>query len=311
MSRDSAEKLGLIAATIAAAGVLSITLGLTFPAVDALSPAGLALLLATGAWYYRRKGEPDLVLCLMALLHMTLFTACYCVLMYAVAAIGRPFVDDHLRHGDALCGLHIPDVKAFFAARPNVSRALDWAYESLLWQTPLVVIVLGFTGDRPRLEGFVRQFMLSTIACVVIFALWPAEGPFAAYGYAPNAAQARYLEHLHALRDGSRTLMTWRGAEGLITFPSFHTCWAVLLAWAFSGRRSLRLPAVLLNTAVVLSTMTTGWHYFTDVLGGLATAGMAIAVSTAWARQRTKERAATPKPMPAGGLALHPGSSAG
>ncbi len=282
MSRDSFEKLALIVATALAAAVIGSGHGLSFPAEDWLNPLGIAALLGAAAWYYRRQGAEAFVLCLTALLQVTLYTACFSVLMYAVGAIGRPFVDDQLASLDRLSGVHVPAIKTWADAHPEAQRLLQWAYNSLLWQTPLVIIVLGFSNDRARLEGFVRQFLLSTLACVVLFALWPAEGPFIAHGYAPSASQAAYLDHLHGLRDGSLTIMTWRGAEGLITFPSFHTCWAILLAWALRGRGWLTVCAVTVNVAVVFSTMTTGWHYFTDVVGGVLTAGLAIAASTVW-----------------------------
>ena len=284
MRRDSFEKLLAILLTAVAAAVAMSCLGLAFPPEDLVNPLGVAALLTGAAWYYRRSRADTFVLCLTALLHVTLYTACYSVLMYAAGAVGRPLVDDWLVACDRFCGVDVPSIKAWTDGHPDVRLGLQWAYNSLLWQTPLLIIVLGFSGDRLRLEGFVRAFMLSTLVCVVVFALWPAQGPFAAYDYPPNATQARYLEHLAGLRDGTRTMISWRGAEGLITFPSFHTCWAILLAWGLWRHRWLSAPVVILNATVILSTLTTGWHYFTDVLGGMVTAGAAVAVSIAWAR---------------------------
>lgn len=298
-SRDALEKLGCISATAAAAALLAVGLGLSLPPRDLLNPLGIAALLGCAMWFYRRRNAETFVLCLEALLHVTLYTACFSVLMYAVGAIGRPFVDDRLVELDAVLGLHVPSVKAWADAHPQVNGVLRLAYNSLLWQTPLVIAVLGLGGDRSRLEGFVRQFMASTLLCAMVFALWPAEGPFVAYGFAPNASQAAYLDHLHGLRDGTRTVITWRGAEGLITFPSFHTCWAMLLAWALRGRGWLTVAALLLNVAVILSTMTTGWHYGCDVLGGGLTAVLAITASQVWVtgivpRTQVNESASTP-----------------
>jgi hypothetical protein len=288
VSRDSIEKLVIIAATALAAAIVASWQGLTFPPGDLANPLGIAALLGAAAWYYRRQGTETFVLCLAALLQITLYTACFSVLMYALAAIGRPLVDPQLVALDRLLGIEAPLVKSWAAQHPLVNRGLQWAYNSLLWQTPLVIVLLGFTGDRPRLEGFVRQFLLSTLTCAALFALWPAEGPFVTYGFAPSAGQTSYLEHLHGLRDGARTIITWRGAEGLITFPSFHTCWAILLACSLRGRGWITVAAVALNLAVILSTLTTGWHYVADVGGGCITAAAAIAASAAWVRMRAR-----------------------
>ena len=68
------------------------------------------------------------------------------------------------------------------------------------------------------------------------------------------------------------TTLSLNEAEGLITFPSFHTTWAILLALACAHRRVLFGFSALLNGLVVLATMTTGWHYLSDVLAGIVLA---------------------------------------
>lgn len=279
MSRHHASQMLLIVGTAAAAAIGMAARGLTLPPADLLQPLLVTLLLGAGAAYYHRRGETQFVLCLTSLLHVTLYSAAFCLLMYTLATTGRPLVDDRLAHWDAACGVHLPSIVQWASRHSSVRVVLEWAYNSLLWQTPLVIVVLGFSGDRRRLEGFVRQFLFGTLICAAVFALFPAEGPFAYYGYETSATQARYLEHLHGLRDGSRTVVSWNGAEGLITFPSFHTAWAILLAWSLRGRGGLGALSAVVNLLVIVSTLTTGWHYFVDVLGGAATAAAAIALS--------------------------------
>jgi hypothetical protein len=287
MSRDQALKLLVIAGTAAAAALAMAARGLTLPPGDLLQPLLVTLLLGAGAAYYHCRGEAHFVLCLTALLHVTLYSAAFCLLMYTLATMGRPLVDDVLARWDAACGVHLPAIVHWASSHPAIRVPLEWAYHSLLWQTPLVIVVLGFSGDRRRLEGFVRQFLFGTLICAGLFALFPAEGPFAYYGYETSATQARYLEHLHGLRDGSRTVISWNGAEGLITFPSFHTAWALLLAWSLRGRGWLGAVSGAVNLLVIVSTLTTGWHYFVDVLGGMATVAAGIALSAQWERSGT------------------------
>jgi membrane-associated phospholipid phosphatase len=57
--------------------------------------------------------------------------------------------------------------------------------------------------------------------------------------------------------------------HGFLNFPSFHTVFALLIAWTLRGHGPLSAVAWGLNGLVVLSTVPIGWHYLTDVAGGV------------------------------------------
>jgi len=73
-------------------------------------------------------------------------------------------------------------------------------------------------------------------------------------------------------------LVSWRDAEGIITFPSFHATWAVLLMAAFAGQRRLFPAAVALNLLVIASTLPIGMHYGVDAIVGTLIGVAAILV---------------------------------
>ena len=276
VSRDFIIKAGLIAVVVAVNTLLIRLLNLHLPPADLVKPVGVCCLLGLfAAWYYHR-GEMRFVMCLTALGHLVVFTSAYTVLMYSLAALNAPLADAELMTIDRAFGVHTGQIADWARRNPAIGLTLALAYDTLMWQTPLLVVVLGFAGRCRELEGFVLQFMLTTVITAAIFACVPAEGPFVAYGFEPNDGQQRYLDHFHALRSGERSLVSWRDAEGLITFPSFHTTWAILLAWGLRRHRYLRVPVLLLNLAVIASTLTTGWHYFADVLGGALVAAAGI-----------------------------------
>ncbi len=56
----------------------------------------------------------------------------------------------------------------------------------------------------------------------------------------------------------------------IVSFPSFHVVLALLSAAALWPYRKLRLALVALCAAICVSTVTTGWHYVIDLVGGLA-----------------------------------------
>jgi membrane-associated phospholipid phosphatase len=66
--------------------------------------------------------------------------------------------------------------------------------------------------------------------------------------------------------------------------------WAILCVQALWVFRPLRIPVAILSGLIILSTMTTGWHYFSDVLGGILLAAVAIATAKWIGRQPTSPK---------------------
>ncbi len=160
---------------------------------------------------------------------------------------------------------------------------------------PLLIPLLAAAALLPPLFGkvkYAREFLISNLTAFAIgmpaFALLPAIGPWSYFHTAPNASQANCQAQLLALRlPGSFTDSS--AAAGLVCFPSFHVIWAVLCAAALWGFRPLRIPVALLSGMIVVSTLTTGWHYFTDVLAGLVIAGLSLAFAKYCTRNVVEE----------------------
>ncbi len=276
MSRDSKIKWCIIAATILVDIALVASTSLYFPPQGWIRPLGFSALLVAFGIFYQRRNVPTFVLCINGLLHVVLFSSAYTVLMYAGGTFALPLIDDQLALFDRLIGFHLPAVVEWANAHAGLQRVLQFCYDTLLPQTAVVIAILGFLGDRRALQSFVLRFMICAWLTALIFFCFPAEGPFSAYAFAPSEDQTRYLVHLETLRVADRVTFPHDAAEGLITFPSFHTTWAMLIALAFWHRRGLFVPFALLNGAVVVATMTTGWHYLSDVLAGALTCAVAV-----------------------------------
>lgn len=278
-SADALLKSAIIFLLLSAVGVVCRWRSLELPSGDVWSAVGLLGGLLGLAAYYRGRREQTFVLCLAALAQIVAFATGFVVLTYAVATFAMPLVDGRLAAFDAACGVNVPRIRQWAEDYPKLSVLLRFAYDTLLYQTAAVIGLLGLRGDRRRLESFVLAFMLAAVMALVLFTLMPANGPFVNYRFPASADQERFLEHFRSLREGSRILVSYRGAEGLITFPSFHVAWALLLTWAFRGHWRWFAAFAVLNSLVVVSTMTTGWHYFADVLGGAAVA-LAASIGT-------------------------------
>lgn len=90
------------------------------------------------------------------------------------------------------------------------------------------------------------------------------------YRLLPDSSLKDYLQLFFAYRDGIATALHVFVLEGMITFPSFHAAWALLLAASFIPWPRMMAIFGPLNAIVVLSTVFIGGHYGVDVIVGLA-----------------------------------------
>jgi len=266
----------LISWTGVAAFALLVYHGMRFDFLSASAAVGTTILLAPFAVAFQRRGIRPFVNLLTGFLCMVAFTTVLSILTYAGTPLNAPLADGLLMSCDAKLGIHLPSIVEWMSEHPSLKTAFDLAYPSVMLSTLLALVVLGLDEDEWKLQSFVLQFMIAGLCTTAFYFLLPAVAPVGSFDYPIRPEQERFLEHFHALRNGQLRVVSLSRVEGLITFPSFHTCWALLLAWGFRGNRWLRLPMLVLNLAVVVSTVTTGWHYGSDVLGGIAVAGCAV-----------------------------------
>lgn len=118
--------------------------------------------------------------------------------------------------------------------------------------------------------------MMTSLVAVVLSGLFPAAGAYAHHRPEPSlfnnlnpSAGLWHIEHFEGLRNGSLRLIQLGQMQGFVTFPSFHTCFAITLAWCFRDFRWLFPIAILVNGAVLVSTLSEGGHYLVDVLAGI------------------------------------------
>jgi membrane-associated phospholipid phosphatase len=231
------------------------------------------LALIAASIYFCR--EERFLLCTTVLLQIVLFSSFFALLTYLAATTAVPLVDDRFAAWDAALGFDLLGLLAWLDRHPIISAILDVTYNTMLLQTAAVIVILGFANDRVPLRLFLLRMMLAGLVTFVFFVAMPAEGTPNQYGLTPTPLQAGFLEHLHALRSGLLRHFDFARVEGFIAFPSFHAIWAMLIVVACWHRPGVREFFAVLNSIVIVSTVTTGGHYLCDVLAG---AVIAVAV---------------------------------
>lgn len=274
---------GLWLATLALIVVDALWLAVAGIRLDPAAPLALAalvaLLLAAAACLGPLKSEPSLRAMALASASLIAFTVPVAILHYCAATLGLPLIDDALARTERALGFDWPAYRALLEAHPDLNWWLSLAYHTSGPQIAAVVIVLAATRRLGRLWAFVRLFCATLLCVVAVSAVLPAIGAYA--HYAPAAIPASgietvgavwHLDALERLRAGTFDTLVLGEVRGLVTFPSFHVCLAILTAWALAPVRFVGALALVLNAAVIVATLGSGGHYLPDLIAGAAVA---------------------------------------
>ena len=276
----------MMIATALAAAAMIWALGAPLPNVW-LPLAASALL-----WAVSLKWQPNL---LRALATLVVFSVSFTLLMEGAAAARLPLADNALASIDAALGLSAPVLVAWVAKHPWIALLMKCAYFSIMPQTCLLMLL---NAEKPELWVFLKRFFLAAQISLCLFFFFPAEG-------VATCLSPPVMARFHALRDGAP--LDWQQAQGIITFPSFHVAWGLILLASF-WKTPLRWPAVVLNGLMIASTVTTGGHYFIDVPGGVLVGLVAImqptaaAVSSGWSAHWWRQLTRRLAPANSGGV---------
>lgn len=245
-----------------------------------------ALLLLLPA-YWQEKGKTELRDAALTIPWALFFRL---VLPCAVAIAGRARMEIGLQDGylvrlDQLLGVSVPGIMAWFS-RHWFDLWIDCTY-SLLYPFLLFSFFLpALTGRVRAAQQFITSNLLAFAIGLPVFAFFPAVGPWFGYHFAPDGAQGACQSSVFLIRNpGAYNLQPFGG----VCFPSFHVIWAILCVNSLWTFKYLRIPAILLSGVIILSTLTTGWHYFADVLSGILVAAMAVAGARALSNWKTNE----------------------
>jgi len=159
----------------------------------------------------------------------------------------------------------------------ELAHAVYFSYYLLLFVPALVAERRG-PGARREVDRYLFTLTATLLAHYALNFALPVAGPLAARAAAMPEG-ALFLPLMDALY-----LAFDRGG---LAFPSTHVAVAVVAGW-FAARRFFpgrALLFVLWSAAVAASTVVCGYHYPIDVLAGLATGGLAVALAARAARE--------------------------
>jgi membrane-associated phospholipid phosphatase len=207
--------------------------------------------------------------------------------IYLAARSRVPLRDVTLAHFDHEIGLEVTAVLNLVAHHPGVRTFFSVTYDLLFPMMVLGVMLPAITYRWTAVKELIIATTVATVVGAIMFAWCPAVGPWVVYHYAPSAQQQTCAALFLSLRTNSVHILA-ADDTGIVCFPSFHVLLAILSCIGFCSIRPLRIPAIVLAACVVVSTLTTGWHYVTDVMGGLSLAAFSILAAKGFTRMEAR-----------------------
>lgn len=220
------------------------------------------------------------LLCFWALL----ITVCIGSLVWVAARTPAHLVDTSLAHFDHGIGLETSLAVQLAGLHPQVEKVLAVIYVLMIPFSLLALILPVIEHKREPAQRLLIAYAVAALTTTAVFALFPAAGPWTVYRFTSSSDQMLVQSTL-ALLKTSGPLRQNIAHCGLVAFPSFHVAQCILTAIAFWHSRWLRVPAAVLAILMCISTVTTGWHYVIDVIGGVIVAIFAQCVAV-WAFRR-------------------------
>lgn len=273
-----------------------------------------AALVGLSAFYTVKRPDPRLARLVRGMAEFLVVSVMIGALSYAGVALARPLRDETFLAWDLALGFDWRFWLGVVNDHPMVHYVLMVAYHSMLPQAVIAVIVLATCRAYARLDTYLLAYSLAAIVAVIISTGLPALSPVVHLGIMPAdhpnitlAVSMEFRDQVLALREGRMGMVDLSGAQGLVTFPSFHTVCAVLFLITFRTVPYLRWVSLVLNSLMLISIPIEGSHYLVDVLAG-AVLAVASWAAASWFVRREAKALLRPQVLTAAGVQVQPAS---
>ena len=178
----------------------------------------------------------------------------------------HPVIDPVLKALDGSVGFSVAVFMHWFQEMPRINDFMWIIYNSLIPQLSLTFLLLPFI-DFKGVQRFYLLLLLSFILMLGFTYFFPSVSPCYSYHGFQFAPSLQKEAHAYlSFRSGGAVPLT-----DDVSCPSYHVITALILiaGWWNVKKYGIRYFVLALNLLMILSTLTTGAHYLTDVIAGI------------------------------------------
>jgi membrane-associated phospholipid phosphatase len=250
------------------------------------------LLIAVGAlsggsiFYSRVRHDMAISAMLGATAFLVAFPAAACLLTYLSITVSGPRIDNLLAAGDHEMGFNWLAAMALAADHPLANEVLRLAYNSIISQTVILVLLLGWRKRPEQIYQLCLAIAIGALTTIAIWTAFPSFGAFSVFHMPPEVItklhivdDTAYANQLALMLTNGPGYISPKELRGLIGFPSYHTIQAVVLIWYAREFPYVRWISLGLNLLVLASTIVQGGHHLIDVIAGIIVAASSIAIA--------------------------------
>jgi len=192
-------------------------------------------------------------------------------------------MDKWIFHGSSISDLSHWAVRTYPV---SFFRFLEFIYFGMFPQIGAAMILVALSDGRTRALQFVGTILTSYYLALIIFYIWPAQGPYAIcpnhFSRFPVSLQSYNIQKTlipHALALWHHQAIPRISTDYFIAFPCMHIVQPLIVIWFLRRWRRMVVALALYDVLIVVSVLVLEMHYVIDVIVGLLVAGLAIAIT--------------------------------
>lgn len=175
--------------------------------------------------------------------------------------------------------------------------ALNFIYFGMFPQIGTTLILCAMLSGRRRAMQFVGAVLFANYLALIIFYLWPSHGPYVLCSHHFERLRydlSSYLSQKNMLAN-ARYLWQQKPVHSIpmafyIAFPCMHIAQPLVVLWFIRKWKRIASLFVAYDVLLLAAILLLEWHYFVDLLGGVAVAAATIFVMSRDSGPRAGEK---------------------